>query len=356
MILSYNQILETVKIPRIGNLVVCVGDIDGLKTHNHIGILRKKGVQFLSRWSDKLHDLDGKINNNNGWFIKNPDWVKPFNNNHLPNNMPLIYSDKFKDVISYSLKFLMDYEKIYYSDISYISTTSRNDTISCLTSSDYNRLEPNEDPWESTMRQNIRVGRFIKKIVDDVDKVIEDYVNEYKFSYNIDKDNLGRFKIAAGFDMAKWYLENYYAPGGGSLNGSCMRHIKSQRRLPIYTTNPDKVKMLYLLNPIGKLLGRALIWKLDEPKGVIYMDRIYYVEDFIEKLFLDYAKRKGMLTRNEVEDSDIVLKVNLKKDYGPPQINPFMDTFKFFIKGGNYLTNKFKYFKAGDYWEYIDHD
>jgi hypothetical protein len=356
MLLKYQRIFEKTKVPQIGDLVICIGDIDGLKTHNHIGFLKEEGVQFLRRWSDKLHDLDGKINNNNGWFIKNLDWVKPFYKKESPNNIPLIYSSKFKDVISYSLKFLMDYENIYHCDVSYISTTNRNDTVSFLTSSDYRRLEPNENPWESTMRQNIRFGRFLKKIVNDVDKVIEDYVNEYKFSYNIDKDNLGRFKVATGFDMAKWYLENYYVPGGGTLNGSCMRHIKSQRRLPIYTTNPDKIKMLYLLNPIGKLLGRALIWKLDVPKGIIYMDRIYYVEDFIEKLFLDYAKRKGMLTKYEAEKSEITLKVDLKKDYGPPQNNPFMDTFKFFIRGENYLTNKFKYFKAGEYWEYIDHD
>ena len=115
MILSYKQLFENLQEPKIGDLVVCIGDIDDLKTHNHIGILKKDGIQFINRFSDRLHDLNGEIRNNNGWFIKDKNWVKPFDNNNIKNNVPLLYSPKFRDIISYTLKFLLDYEKIYFS-------------------------------------------------------------------------------------------------------------------------------------------------------------------------------------------------------------------------------------------------
>lgn len=356
MIKSYSQLFEKIKIPKVGELVVCIGDIDGLKTHNHVGILRESGIQFINRFSNRLHDLDGELRNNNGWFIKDVSWTKPFDNNKSNKNIPIIYSDKFKEVTSYSLKFLLDYEKIFYSDVSYIDITPRIDTISFLSARDFSKLEENEDPWDSTMRQSMRLGRFIRKIISDPDKIVENYINEYKFSLKLSRDDFGRFKVAKGHDTAKWYLEMNYAEGGGNLRASCMRHIKSQKRLPIYVTNPEKVKLLYLLNPMGKLMGRTLLWKLDSPKDKIYMDKIYYTEEYVEKLFLDYANKKGYFVKEIIDKSGILLKVYLNRDYGPPQNNPFMDTFKYFVRGENYLTNRFLNFKPYEYWEYVDHD
>ncbi len=358
MILSYKLFENTInKKPEIGELVICVGDVDNLSTHNHIGILRKNGVQFLNRFSDKLHDLDGEISNNNGWFIKNMEWVKSFNMNKVSNNnIHLLYSNRFRDVVFYGLNFLIDYEKIFFTDASYIDLTNRNDTVSCLMAKDYLRLENGEDPWTSSMRQNLRIGRFLKKIIDDDDDVIEDFINDYKFSYSLKKENFGRFKIAKGINMAKWFLALFYAEGGGTLHASCMRHVKSQRRLPIYVNNANKIKMVYLTDPEGKLLGRALLWKLDEPEGMTYMDRIYSADDYIEKLFMDYARKKGFLTRTEVDKKNMTLIVRLGKDFGPPNLNPFMDTFKYFVKNGAYLTNKFRNYKQGEFWEYVDHD
>lgn len=356
MIKKYNQIFEKNIEPKIGDMVICIGDIDGLKTHNHIGILKNNGIQFINRFSNRLHDLDGSLKINNGWFIKDSSWTKKFNDNKNKNNIPLVYSDDFKKIISYNLKFLLDYEKIFYCDISYIDITNRIDTITFLSARDFYKLEENENPWDSTMRQSMRFGRFIKKIIDDQNNIIENYVNEYKFSLKLSKDDFGRFKITKGINMSRWYLEINYADGGGNLRTSCMRHLKSQRRLPIYTSNPEKIRLLYILDSMGKLMGRALLWKLDTPFNKIYMDRIYYTEEYIEKLFLDYANKKGYLTKDIVDRDRMLLKVYLNRDYGQPRNNPFMDTFKFFVKNGNYLTNRFLNFKPQDYWEYVDHD
>jgi hypothetical protein len=208
------------------------------------------------------------------------------------------------------MKFLLDYENIYFSDVSFIDSSDKPDFISCLSYKDYLKLNEGEDPWNSNKRKNVRAGRFFKKIIIDNDQAIEELSKEYKFSFLMNKDQMGRLKMSKGIEIAKWYLENNYAMGhGGTLRGSCMRHVKSQRRLPIYITNPHKIRMLYLLDSMGKLMGRALIWKLDEPGG-FYMDRIYYTEDYVEKLFLDYAKSKGYITYYDmVQNKKIKMKI-----------------------------------------------
>lgn len=358
MIIKSYKIFESTELenPKIGDMVVCIGNIDDLKTHNHVGHLRESGIEFLNRFSDKLHNMNGEIGSRKGWYVRD-SWVKFFNDNEKSSNMPLIFSDKIKDILSYNLSFLLDYEKIYSCDVSFIDMTSRNDSISCLSKTNYDKLENKADVWTTPMRQNMRIGRFIKKVVpDDDDRYIEDCTNEYKFSYNLNKTDFIRFKVYSGIDMAKWYLEFFYAPGGGSLHASCMKHVRSQRRLPIYTENPEKIKMLVIKSPEGKLLGRALLWKLDYPENKIYMDRVYSAEDYIDKLFYDYAKKKGFLTKIDVDKENINMRVNLRRDYGTPKHNPYMDTFKFFVRGKNYLTNRFKNFEADDYYEYVDHD
>jgi len=197
----------------------------------------------------------------------------------------------------------------------------------------------------------------LRKILPFEDqKTIEDYVNEYKFIFNLFKNEIGSFRKVGGEEMRKWYLEYNYEIGGGNLCQSCMRHIKSQRRLSIYTQSPNKVKMLVIVSPNEKLIGRALLWRLDEPAGAFYMDRVYVCEDHYKKYFDDYAKRMHFLTKEYVDKNDIALKVYLNRDFGPPSQNPFMDTFKIFVKNGNYLTNKFDNYKPNEYYEYIDHD
>lgn len=278
------------------------------------------------------------------------------------NNLPLFFTDRMKELLERGkLKFLLDLERNHYSEISYIDLTNRNNTISCLSKSSYDKLEFKRDVWKTSLRQNMTLGRFFKRLLpEETDITIEEYVNEYKFSYNVVKKDLGNFKIVSGIDMAKWYWERTYAPGGGSLNSSCMKHIKSQRRLGIYMDNPSKVRLLIMTDTEDKLLGRALLWNLDSPKGRVLMDRIYYTERYIERMFYDYAFRRGYLTKEEVEEKNITLKVYMPQDYGPPHENPYMDTLRFFIIDDEndtyYLTNRFKNFKYDDYYEYNDHD
>ena len=66
MILNYklfeNQIND--------DIVICTDNIDGLPSRNHLGYIRKNGIEFLNRFSDRLHGLDGVIKNKNGWFVE----------------------------------------------------------------------------------------------------------------------------------------------------------------------------------------------------------------------------------------------------------------------------------------------
>jgi hypothetical protein len=354
MILTYKKMFENTL--NIDQLAICTEDVEGLRSKYRIGFVKKEGLEFINPFSKKLNYLGGVIDNPTGWYIRK-DQMKPFDNNMNKNTMPLIYSDKFKNTISYGVKFLSDYEHIYYNDFTFIDTTWKNDTISFLSARDFNKLSPNESPWESSMRQENKISRFITKIVGTIDnKTLENYVNEYKFAFKLNSDILNGLKIAKGVDISRWYLGTNYAEGGGSLNSSCMRYPRSQIRLLIYINNQDKVKLLYLTDSNGKLLGRALLWKLDEPRNTFYMDRIYVTDDYIEKLFLEYAKKRRILTKKEVDDKKIAMKVYLNEDYGPPKMNPFMDTFRFFNRKELSLSNMFNNLKVGEYWEYIDHD
>ena len=64
----------------------------------------------------------------------------------------------------------------------------------------------------------------------------------------------------------------------------------------IYCKNPEKCKLLILLNEEEKLMGRALIWVgMRKPTGRVYMDRIYVVNDADIKLYIDYAIENNWL-------------------------------------------------------------
>lgn len=356
MILKF-KLFESEMADSEWDMVVCTKNVEGLQTKNHIGYMREYGIEFINRFSDRLHDLNGTIKNKNGWFVDDK-YMIPFEDNKIKNNIPLVFSEKFRNFCLSSLNFLLDYEENYFCDLSFIDLADKTDTVSCLSAANYKKLVNKNEVWTTPLRQNVKVGRFIRKIIPtENEQTIEGYVNEFKFSYNLNKKTIGiKFLKVAGNDIRKWYLEKSYAPGGGSLNKSCMKHEKSQKRLPLYTESTDKVRLLVILNEKDQLIGRALLWKLDSPEGSFYMDRVYVTEDYVEKYFYDYAKKMNFLTREFVEKNKIKLVVKLKKDFGPPSMNPFMDTFKFFIKNGNYLTNVFDNYKIGQYYEYINHD
>lgn len=148
-------------------------------------------------------------------------------------------------------------------------------------------------------KEQMKIGKFANKIYSLINETIpptemEKFVNEYKGIISAFK-SMDNFDIVYGQNIRKFYNENTYSEGKGSLNQSCMRHDFCQLYLDIFVDNPDKINLLILRNPINKLKidGRALIWNLDSDKGKKFLDFPYTTKDYMYKIFESYAKKKG---------------------------------------------------------------
>lgn len=138
------------------------------------------------------------------------------------------------------------------------------------------------------------VNTLFPKEYEDAEgqKTLRDFTDKYSAL----TDDTMKFEIVRGEEIRKWYLEdNYERKKAGDLGGSCMRHDNCQEYFDIYTKNPDAVSMLICLGANGKLIGRALIWKLansNEPKQL--MDRIYFRDERVREKFVKYAEDNDM--------------------------------------------------------------
>lgn len=147
-------------------------------------------------------------------------------------------------------------------------------------------------------RQEIRIGRAIRLILsaDNItlpNAEIENFVNSLRSVISIMNDAFSRFEIVDGEDLGFWYnKKNYEFPDIGTLGDSCMA-VGRNDWLEIYIKNPETVKLLILKsdNTDDKIIGRSLLWKLDD--GRIMMDSIYTSRDSDRNIFIEYAKAKN---------------------------------------------------------------
>lgn len=148
------------------------------------------------------------------------------------------------------------------------------------------------------------LGKVVNKLFPEQYKAsgkpgedIESFVNEYKSIIVNNKT----FEMVYGNDIVYWYNEDHYNKKGGSLNSSCMRYEECDAYLSFYSNNKNKVSLLILkdIKDDSLIRGRALIWKLNEPKDRIFMDRIYTVYDSDINLFINYAKENKWLYKNK---------------------------------------------------------
>lgn len=171
--------------------------------------------------------------------------------------------------------------------------------------------EDSDDPrvW-TTSRNKIKIGRLARAIlgvanVKFSDKDIEDFVNQYKATYDFIKDALARFDVVDGNKISYWYNKENYEEDEGTLGNSCMAEVDSYF-FDIYTKNKDQVKLVILYDDNGtkpeggkytsnKIKGRALVWnaKIDGV-SIKFMDRIYTIHDSDVELFKQYAEKNGM--------------------------------------------------------------
>ena len=197
--------------------------------------------------------------------------------------------------------------------------TDGEDTISFISdvkaSSNRNDWE-RETPFSVKGRSNIKVGRFVKAFFSNstikkelhyfqnydqiadcdlnfTDKDIEEFVYLYKATTI---DNTKKFKLVKGENIENWYNFSKYASNRGTLGNSCMRDVDSSY-FDIYVENERFCKLLIYINSEGKLLGRALVWKLHESPcdAVYFMDRVYVANDSDIIKFTNYAEEQGWL-------------------------------------------------------------
>jgi len=224
-----------------------------------------------------------------------------------------------------------------------------------------NKIELYADNYKLNSRQPARISKLLKKLKPSLsDKELEEAVYVYKSKYeDVINKNKERITVVTGEDIRYWYHYTRYGATEhgrtGSLGNSCMRHEKSQKRFDIYCENTDLCALLIYKTPDGeKLLARALLWKLKD--GRVYLDRIYSVDDTTYNVLKNYGREKNMLLYSDINLNNDLLEVQLKKDFGAPYQNPYMDTFKFFDRDNLLLITPRGRTYTGNYREYNSHD
>ena len=247
---------------------------------------------------------------------------------------------------------IVDQEWVSVEDLKqdFFKTTDTNDKVSFAQK---NRIKDGVDPYTMAGRTDIKVGRAIKYIANDLydltitDKQVEDFVNVYKAIPNQGESN---FQFYIGDDIKNGYNTSNYYNRYGTLGGSCMNDEPSF--LKIYAKNEKKVRLLVLLEDNGKICGRALVWKLDKSPcdAEYFMDRVYTNRDYEVNKFTQYAEKNGWLYKQSMTCGDspaVKFKYNGKEVLGEISVKidgkhskyPYMDTLFCLSKDKDELSN-----------------
>jgi hypothetical protein len=215
----------------------------------------------------------------------------------------------------------------------------------------------------TTSRNPMNVGRLARSILNSAkisfsERELEEFVNQYKASYDFTKDRLRQFDIVSGKDIAYWYNGDKYQSGGGSLNNSCMSGVNSEF-FNIYCYN-KQASLIILYDDNGnineseyksnKIKGRALLWECEiDGNPAKFMDRVYTTlesdvilfKQFAEKNGWWYKKNQNMDPEEEITDgktsSRYTIVVYLEKSDWFSY--PYLDTLCYISTSENYLTN-----------------
>ena len=347
----------------VGTMVKTMGNWEGVNLNNQLGIIIKMWdygnflIEFLTKFSPNL---------NAGYN----DFGKPGQCYYTPlNNIDEIIPDELakkiidKEVVIY--KASEDLMKIFrkmkfipteeYLDMSFFDIDRNNtEVITYLAAKRFTG-----DPDAKKGRQAMKAFRALKKLKPELTEAqCNDLVTDYKVAWDkLVNKKLDQIDVVTGEDIRYWYLgERYGGDGYGDLGSSCMRYDHSQHRFDIYCENPDKCALAIMLDENDKLIARSLVWNLDD--GRVYMDRIYAIDDIIKRKMSDWGKENNM-ERYGVRGGSSVRRVTVKRDYGTPDENPYMDTFYEFNHDKNQLCSSEAYEKdcgRDDFSDYTDHD
>lgn len=206
--------------------------------------------------------------------------------------------------------------------------------------------------------QQLRFGKLLKNINrDDIPQSkLEKIVNQYKYNQLLEEGV--EFEIWEDNDIKNAYDEDYYMDDISTLGNSCMNkgtlpETIKEDYLNLYKNN--NIKVLVLLKE-GLILGRALIFSDLKKYNTklefdTFMDRVYYIEDFILLFFKKYCldndwaynyynnntKKKIFSYKGKKIKRTIKIEVKNKERF-----YPYLDTLSYSNKKIKYLTNKKK--------------
>lgn len=192
------------------------------------------------------------------------------------------------------------------------------------------------------------IGRFINKLYPNMfiasGKPGED-IESFTTLFKTYRTTVANFELVNGDKISYWYHEENYsedADDDTTLGNSCMKDEECQYYIEFYDMNKNNVSLLILKDPNddSKIIGRALVWNLTEPKNRKFMDRIYTVMYEDIQLFKNYAIEKGWLYKKKqsYSDPEIIDPTNKEKENVvmvvrnmiPHEKYPYMDTMKYY--------------------------
>ena len=219
-------------------------------------------------------------------------------------------------------------------------------------------VDLSKEPFKKS-RQPGRVGATIQTILrqsgsEFTNQEVEQFVNKYKSEFDRFNNAFRNFELVSGNTIHHWYqYDNYlYGTSKGQLSNSCMARAP-RRWLEIYTDNPDVCQLLILKDDdqTDKIKGRALVWKLSEPSGITYVDRIYTHDDSDLELYKQYIAQQGWYLKKRytsstddttmiAPDGSEVRPKNLEVRVKPIEYGgyPYLDTLKFYSPSNGSLS------------------
>jgi hypothetical protein len=186
-----------------------------------------------------------------------------------------------------------------------------------------------------------------------------DIVNIKNINFNLNifikmNNDKEYFDVLSGDDVIKWFDKKNYMKESGTLVNS----LPTDTDYTFLKENKDTVRLLVMYASEFKYFinGRALIWKLDDPKDAIFMDKIFFKNRKIENAFDTLAKNNKWYYKYNYNTSflydpiknclveNLNLKVKLKSN---TNINiPKITTFNYYNQStGELSLNKIKNFQ-----------
>tara|TARA_R110002167_G_scaffold331706_1_gene538349 strand:- start:3453 stop:4769 length:1317 start_codon:yes stop_codon:yes gene_type:complete len=206
------------------------------------------------------------------------------------------------------------------------------------------------ETWTSKNRQSAKYGKVLKKLLSEHSPDLKIKEVDVEKLVNLIKAELseGDFSEVQGDDIAKWYHHRTYtSKESASLGNSCMRTMGPEV-FKIYSINPDVAKMIILVKD-EKLVGRAILWKVEDEKEFKWMDRVYGSDSIIEAFKL-YAQQKGYFYKRKQtynqslgwihpktkETFNKSLRIYLKTEFDH---YPYFDTFYYLNTDKGFIHN-----------------